>query len=841
CEAPRITNAEFKDIDGKPATAHYQVKDRALQDKFLYALLTSDSWSLEFEPIDEPDISEGIADSGMWKVLDLEGTGGERNANITGVLDKVTQSGYYKLITRYYDEYWNCRIFELPIWYDFEPPVIELVEAPGPGIYKKDHTVEVRVFDGFLGGRFNEEETSVNWIDAESWEIIPAEFEAFTSQDAGIYIYGNESFNGRYYLKVKVEDYAKNVLEEVLFKDGSPVEFCFDNSPPEATLNSDVEKKAKTVMFGYSGLKDDYSEITLFRYGISNTPEGEPATWIDIDPASASGAVTYPEASITEGKWYLSVLLEDSLGNRQIIRCPEVFDIDSTKPVGSISFERDYTNGFEVPLKLTVDELSGISNKTFNTILSSDSALLNEVSIDDADWKAIIYENGTAYYNWTLTDKADGEQSVFVRFMDDVGNISEIYSDSIILDRTAPTGVIAYDHGLMVPTNENIAATLTTDDENIILNNNNSNTYIFNRNGEFEFVISDKAGNRTRVRAEVNNIDKDPPEATVTYSHPRDQWTKESITAELNLEDDNGYVILGDGENTHIFNVNGEFLFRFSDDLGNEGSIKAEVRNIDKTTPVGSIISIGSDTAPVTVYLSVNEPVEVTNNNGSFRYVFEENGSFTFEFEDKAGNTGTAVAAADTINSAEEYLDVIYSDSGRLTNNDINVEYITFSDLSIITAPTVMEEVYEYAHEFTENGDDTVYIRVLSGVEEGVIRTVTGSVHNIDRIAPEAEVILSKTELTNQNVTAALLTYDDRGKTVLIENNNGFNTLEFMENGSFTFELMDEAGNIGYKTVTVSNIDKGAPEGVVEYIKDTDKSIITAKISFPEETGEVKI
>jgi hypothetical protein len=425
--------------------------------------------------------------------------------------------------------------------------------------------------------------------------------------------------------------------------------------------------------------------------------------------------------------------------------------------------------------------------------------------------------------------------------MDEVGNLSVICTDSIILDRTLPTGVVAYD--IAIPTKENVTATLAMSDDNpvTLLNNNQITSYVFNRNGEFEFIFMDEAGNKTRETAVVNNIDKNPPKATVTYSHPRDQWTNESITAQLQLEDTNGYVILSEGGDTHTFNGNGEFLFQFRDDLGNEGSIKAEVKNIDKDSPVGSIIYTYSDTAPVTVYLSVYEPVKVTNNGESFRYLFDTNGEFTFLFEDKAGNTGTATAKVDTITSTEEYVDIVYSDTGRLTNNDINVEYTTFSDLSIITSPTVTEEVYGYTYEFTENGDKTISVRILSGEEEGDIRTVTGSVHNIDRTAPDAEVILSTAELTNQNVTAELLTYDDWGKTVAIENNNGFNTLEFMENGSFTFEIMDEAGNIGYKTVAVSNIDKTVPTGIVEYYEDTVKNIVSAKISFPGETGEIEI
>lgn len=856
-EGPRITSGEIEFIDGKPASAHYKVKDRALQDKFLYALLTTiGDWTTEFEPIDEPDISEGIKDSGMWKVLDLEGTGEEGTANITGVLDKVMESGYYKLVTRYYDEYFNCTEYGDTFWYDFEPPEITHIDAPGPETYMKDDTVTLHIVDNSSGTNYIDEELSINWIDADSGEIIAADFEPFNLQTSGIIVRGNDSLNGSYYLKVRIRDGAENVLEEVLFMDGNPIKFNFDNRPPEVTIYCDAENKLNTVMFSYSGLKDEYSGISLFGFGISDTPEGVPETWIDIDIMSDSGEVirsgeaAYPEDLITEGQWYLSILLEDTLGNRQIIRCPEVFDIDATKPVGSISFERDFTNMPEAPLKLMIDELAGVENKTFKVMLSNDSAL------SDGVWKDIIFENGIAYYNWTLLDTVDVVQSVYCRFMDGVGNISDIYSDLIILDRTAPTGSVTYDQDIENPTNENVTATLTMTDNFAdvdLLNKSHASLdegkykYVFNRNGRFEFIISDKAGNKTGIWAEVNNIDKDPPKATVTYSHPRDIWTNESITAQLQLEDENGCVILSEGGDTHTFNENGEFLFEFTDELGNSGSIKAVVKNIDKTPPEGSIIYTTAempadlDTAPVTVYLSVNEPVKVTNNEGSFRYIFEDNGEFVFEFEDKAGNPGTATAVIDTLTSTEEYVDIVYSDAGRLTNENIEADFIAFSDMAIITSPTVMEEVYGYTHEFTENGEFPVSIRVLSGEEEGVIRSVTGSVHNIDRTVPEAEVILSTEGLTNQNVTAALLTYDDMGKEVVINNNNGLNTFEFEENGSFTFELMDEAGNIGYKTVTVSNIDKNAPVGEIEYTRDTDKNTISAKIFFPEETEEVTI
>ena len=83
---------------------------------------------------------------------------------------------------------------------------------------------------------------------------------------------GNDSLNGSYYLKVRIRDGAENVLEEVLFMDGNPIKFNFDNRPPEVTIYCDAENKLNTVMFSYSGLKDEYSGISLFGFGISDTP-----------------------------------------------------------------------------------------------------------------------------------------------------------------------------------------------------------------------------------------------------------------------------------------------------------------------------------------------------------------------------------------------------------------------------------------------------------------------------------------------------------------------------------------------------------------------------------------
>jgi len=844
-EGPRVINMDS--LGWNPVSAQYEIQDRALQNRFLYTILAGSESSITgYEPIVEPDLSGGLKDDGMWKVLELSGTGyTDLTASITGVLDKITQSGNYKLVTRYYDEFYNCTQIGNVIWYDFINPVIEIIDSGEPGSFQKNHNIVLKVVDNMSLVNLAGEDFFIDWADAGSVEIIPASY-VIEPQLEWITINGSEAFDGKYYLKVKASDGAGNIMDETLFISGSRAEFCFDNSPPEVTLACNTEKSARTIRFAYSELKDDYTSVALARYGISSTPDEEPSKWIDIDPASGFGEIIYPDTFTSDGNWYVSILLRDTLGNEQTIHKPEPFRIDVTNPSGSIKFANGYTNKLDVPLQLAVDELKTVGQGIFKTILSGSSENLSDAAVSGVlptDWKDITFENGSAIYSWTLCDTIDGEQHVYARFMDEAGNLSSIYEAYIILDRTAPAGEITYD--ITVPTAGNVTATLTMSDnyDFKLLNNNQVTSYIFNRNGEFEFVLMDEAGNKTRVKAAAGNIDRDPPKAAITYSHPRDIWTNQSVTATLNLTDENGYIILGDGEATHTFNENGEFVFRFEDALGNQGSMKAEVRNIDKTKPSGSIVYTYSDTAPVTVYLSADEPVEVTNNAGSFRYVFDENGAFTFEFEDKAGNAATAAAIVNTITCLNKYVDVSYSDSGRLTNENISAEFTPLSHWAEITSPTVTDEVYgAYTYNFTENGDCPVSIRVFLGEEESGTRTVTGSVYNIDRVPPMAEVYISTEEPTNRDVTAILLAYDDKGKNITIINNGGASQHVFTENGTFTFDFMDEAGNIGHKTVTVSNIDKSVPSALIRYYDDDTKpGSVFAEISFPEETGEVII
>jgi len=109
------------------------------------------------------------------------------------------------------------------------------------------------------------------------------------------------------------------------------------------------------------------------------------------------------------------------------------------------------------------------------------------------------------------------------------------------------------------------------------------------------------------------------------------------------------------------------------------------------------------------------------------------------------------------------------------------------------------------------------------------------SLQDTDTVSPTATVSYSTTEPTNQDVTATLVP----SETVIVTNNSGLDEYDFTENGSFTFQFTDLAGNPGTATATVSNIDTTSPTGSVSYsTTEYTNQDVTATLT-PSETVTV--
>jgi hypothetical protein len=74
-----------------------------------------------------------------------------------------------------------------------------------------------------------------------------------------------------------------------------------------------------------------------------------------------------------------------------------------------------------------------------------------------------VYPGGTAILPWTLS-AGDGTKTVYVQWRDAAGNWSNVSSDTIDIDQTAPTGTVVINGGDPETATASVTLTLTTDD-----------------------------------------------------------------------------------------------------------------------------------------------------------------------------------------------------------------------------------------------------------------------------------------------------------------------------------------------------------------------------------------
>ncbi len=137
-------------------------------------------------------------------------------------------------------------------------------------------------------------------------------------------------------------------------------------------------------------------------------------------------------------------------------------------------------------------------------------------------------------------------------------------------------------------------------------------------------------------------------------------------------------------------------------------------------------------------------------------------------------------------------------DIEKLTNSNVTATLVNPS-----TDITITNNSGKDTYVFTENDEFTFEFEDKYG-NKG---TATATVNWIDKTVPTATISYDIKEETDQPVTATISGFSEK---VTITNNDGKDTYTFTKNDSFTFEFVDEAGNIGTATATVSWIKENA-------------------------------
>lgn len=249
-------------------------------------------------------------------------------------------------------------------------------------------------------------------------------------------------------------------------------------------------------------------------------------------------------------------------------------------------------------------------------------------------------------------------------------------------------------------------------------------------------------------------------------------------------------------------------MFNFYQDTTKSGNPTAGI-HYSTTTPTNQNV-----VATLIDYDADN--IEVLSDGGT-THTFTQNEEFEFIIRDLfTGNKSSILAKVDWIDKDAPIGTITYNVTSK-TNNSVIATLTTNEEVTILNNK-------DASYEFVENGEFTFEFIDKAG-NKG---TALAKVDWIDRKTPVATLIYDNVNKTNKDVSVKII-FDKSNVTIL--NNDGKDDYTFTQNGEFTFEYMDEAGNHGSIIARVNWIDKELPKADVAVDKTNSNFAIVKVIS----------
>ena len=605
----------------------------------------------------------------------------------------------------------------------------------------------------------------------------------------GSVIYGSITVNGEEFVYNGVNYSLNQVKGNLTLSVGIK-----DIIPPEAPtfVVSETEPTNQDVVITAVFSEDS----VLKQYSINN---GEWQEYVQEVIMSVNGVVAFRGI--------------DEAGNISDVVSYEVNNIDKVAPTLEISGNAtDWTNQ-DVILTATVSD--GIVEY-----------------FDGTNWiigdSLTVTENGN--YQFRVTDEAGNvtEESVVVDKIDKVaptleisGNATDWTNQDVILTATVSDGIVEYFDG----TNWIIGDSLTVTE-----------------NGNYQFRVTDEAGNVTEESVVVDKIDKVAPDKPFVTADIT-AMTNQNVVVSAEFAEDailNEYSFDGKVWMTYVkditFENNGSIYFRSTDAAGNvSGVAEYHVDNIDKVAPTLEISGNATDWTNQDVILTATvsdgivEYFDGTNWIIGDSLTVTENGNYQFRVTDEAGNVTEESVVVDKIDKVAPDKPFVTADITAMTNQNVVVS-AEFAEDAILNEYSFDGKVWmTYVKDITFENNGSIYFRSTdaAGNVSGVAEY---HVDNIDKVAPTLEISGNATDWTNQDVILTATVSDG-----IVEYFDGTNwiigdSLTVTENGNYQFRVTDEAGNVTEESVVVDKIDKVAPTVLLNGIVQNENNYVISLV-----------
>lgn len=404
-------------------------------------------------------------------------------------------------------------------------------------------------------------------------------------------------------VKIKIPEKVVATNGGGLNKASNELQIFYDSTPPtDIELNNTTvqEKKPIGTTVGTLAAVDTGSSQT-FTYSLQS---GD-TSFFTID-----GNVLKTKAMFefdTKNSYKITIRVTDEAGNT----LDKEFTIQITKnhaPSGSIIVNGGQisTSSINVTLTLTATDLEG-------------EAIEMRFSNDGITWSS--WESKISTKSWTLSH-GEGSKTVYMQLRDTAGNISNTFSDTIVLDTTPPVITGVTNNGVY-----NTDVTISFNEGTATLNGATfSSGTTVSTSGNYTLAATDSAGNTTTitfvidkalpkaVEVEIKSNNLDPTKAKVGDTITLTMKTDKNIQAPIITISGKAAIVTGASTNwqaTYVID-NGDlegtapFTINFKDLLGNSAIEVTDVTDgsyviVDSVKPTVKKVTMASNNANPTV------------------------------------------------------------------------------------------------------------------------------------------------------------------------------------------------------------------------------------------------
>lgn len=217
---------------------------------------------------------------------------------------------------------------------------------------------------------------------------------------------------------------------------------AFLQSPRGAVLINDgaIATNTRTVTLTLSAA-DQQDAVTNMRFSWDNI------TWYAWEPFASTRIATIQSGT---GLKTIHVQFRDASGNISAVYTDSIV-YDTAPPTGSVIINGGAAATRVRPVTLTLSAADADGTVTGMRF----------------SWDSVFWYGWETYASTRSASiqGSDGTKSIYVQFRDNSGNVSPVYSDSILFDTTAPTGSVVINGGAATTSTRPVTLSLSATDE----------------------------------------------------------------------------------------------------------------------------------------------------------------------------------------------------------------------------------------------------------------------------------------------------------------------------------------------------------------------------------------